>query len=423
MTAEVAIMNKMAIALATDTAVTVGNGRKVYHTAEKLFGLSAQPVGIMHYGNAELMDVPWETVIKMYRDKLDGQRFATLAEYADHFVQFLETHPLFGEKRQNDWVRDDTRSYLRSLRHNAEEKPEVDPDGEDGEAASSPPESPADRLKRLVSEGMQHFEEKGPLARLPEDYGARILARFGELFGEVVREVFDGFPLDDATRDSIVRLVVLSYDRDVFPCQAPGIVFAGFGDDDAFPSLIALRIEAVIADRLKYSVSGSCAVDFENDAHVFPFAQADTMVGFIEGVLPEYQGKIDECVNGLIEAHRDEILKVMNEKDRARYAERFKGVGDEMCGSLSEYLAQFRQERFVQPVLSAVSALPKQDLATVAESLVSITSFRHRVSLELETVGGSIDVALISKGDGFLWVKKNDPARPGANPRAVARAA
>ncbi len=42
----------------------------------------------------------------------------------------------------------------------------------------------------------------------------------------------------------------------------------------------------------------------------------------------------------------------------------------------------------------------------MAEALVNITSLKRRVSVEAETVGGPIDVAVISKGDGFIWIKR-----------------
>ncbi len=38
--------------------------------------------------------------------------------------------------------------------------------------------------------------------------------------------------------------------------------------------------------------------------------------------------------------------------------------------------------------------------------MVSLTSLKRRVSLELETVGGPVDVAIISKGDGIIWQKR-----------------
>lgn len=72
MTAEIAVMNKWAIALAADSKVTISGMRasKAYDTVNKLFTLSKiHPVGIMIFGNAEWMDYPWETIIKLYRDK------------------------------------------------------------------------------------------------------------------------------------------------------------------------------------------------------------------------------------------------------------------------------------------------------------------------------------------------------------------
>ena len=53
MTAEIAIMNKSAVALAADSAVTyrAGHEQKVFDTMNKLFALSKyRPVGIMVYG-------------------------------------------------------------------------------------------------------------------------------------------------------------------------------------------------------------------------------------------------------------------------------------------------------------------------------------------------------------------------------------
>ncbi len=49
----------------------------------------------------------------------------------------------------------------------------------------------------------------------------------------------------------------------------------------------------------------------------------------------------------------------------------------------------------------------------MAEALVNLTAFRARMSVEeIETVGGPIDVAVISKGEGFVWVKHKDLVKP-----------
>ena len=95
MTVEVAILNKDAVALAADSAATsIGRSgaAKIFETM-KLFALSKHaPVGIMVYSSAEVMDVPVETLIKVFRHQQKGKKpYGTLEEYAEVFKQYLLT--------------------------------------------------------------------------------------------------------------------------------------------------------------------------------------------------------------------------------------------------------------------------------------------------------------------------------------------
>jgi hypothetical protein len=67
-----------------------------------------------------------------------------------------------------------------------------------------------------------------------------------------------------------------------------------------------------------------------------------------------------------------------------------------------------------------VGSLPKDELAAVAEALVSLTALKRKISLDTETVGGPIDVAVISKGDGFIWVKRKHYFDARLNPQFFA---
>ena len=73
MTAEIAILNQEAVALAADSAVT---GPKIFTSANKIFSLSKyHPVGVMVYNSAQFIGgVPWETIIKSYRRDLGTER-------------------------------------------------------------------------------------------------------------------------------------------------------------------------------------------------------------------------------------------------------------------------------------------------------------------------------------------------------------
>jgi hypothetical protein len=79
-------------------------------------------------------------------------------------------------------------------------------------------------------------------------------------------------------------------------------------------------------------------------------------------------------------------------------------------------LGEYQQEMYINPVLDVVSILPKDELAAIAEPFVNLTSLKRRVSTAAETVAGPIDVALVSKGDGFVWIKRKHYFDAALNP-------
>ena len=85
MTAEVVVMNRLGVALASDSAasVLVGGRTKLYH-ADKLFMLSnVRPVAVMVYNSSSLLQVPWETIVKSFRAELGGVAYAAAKEQTE----------------------------------------------------------------------------------------------------------------------------------------------------------------------------------------------------------------------------------------------------------------------------------------------------------------------------------------------------
>ena len=106
MTAEIVVMNRAGVALAADSAATLETKQvhKIY-MVNKLFALSeSHPVGIMIYGKPQLLGVPLETVVSMYREKLGAKRSGTLGEYVEDFIKFIEKDKiLFPQTLQNTY--------------------------------------------------------------------------------------------------------------------------------------------------------------------------------------------------------------------------------------------------------------------------------------------------------------------------------
>jgi len=50
--------------------------------------------------------------------------------------------------------------------------------------------------------------------------------------------------------------------------------------------------------------------------------------------------------------------------------------------------------------------LPKKELGETAASLIKLNSFQQKVMNSVETVGGPIDVAVISRNSGLEWTRE-----------------
>lgn len=63
-------------------------------------------------------------------------------------------------------------------------------------------------------------------------------------------------------------------------------------------------------------------------------------------------------------------------------------------------------KQYISPLVDTVAYLEKEDMADMAESLISLTFLKRRMMSSEESVGGPVDVAIISKSDGFVWIKR-----------------
>ena len=147
MTAEIALLNRSAVALAADSAVTIGGGGerspKIFNTVNKLFTLSKhQPVGIMVYGSAQILSVPWETIIKVYRKRLGCRTLAHLEDYASDFLRFLNGNRLlFPASDQQNYFKGLVRAFYQRVNDDINKKIK--------EALNCSPKNASDIIRRL----------------------------------------------------------------------------------------------------------------------------------------------------------------------------------------------------------------------------------------------------------------------------------
>lgn len=384
MTSEIGIMNKRGIALAADSAVTIGDNR-VYNSAIKLFTLDSQhDVGIMIYGNASIDNVPWEVVIKLFREELKGKVKDSLDDYKKSFVKFIEKkHDLFSEKNTiivDSYVND----YIDILRDDFERECSV----------SSEIHDPQILLNRVV-DGISDFKPQEGFAKVVHE--KRFYADYGSEIEQTVKSTikslfnFDvNIELMEKIKKSIYRFLISNY----FSNNKSGVVFAGYGKKDLFPKLIIFNTDGLYNNTLKTGDEGR--VDGKEKSGIIPFAQSDMTQTILNGIDPKLESYEEVVYNSI----KDGIIDIVGEKAEEDIEKIFSYGQAE--------IKNFRSEEISSPIVSMTSSLSLDELAVMAETFVSLTSFKRKFSGGMQTVGGPVDVLVISKSDGPVWIKKKE---------------
>lgn len=414
LTAEITVMNKYAIALAADSAVTIetSDGQKIFNTVNKLFMLSKyHPIGIMIYGNAELLNVPWETIIKMYRNKLGNKPFGKLEEYANDFIYFLSnSNNFFIESEQEEYFKDSTYSIFSDIRKDINEEIEKYLRGHKNITHFKMKAIASRIIKKTYNEwkSLKYLETKS------DKDEKSILIKYGKFIEEIKNEVFQKLPYSQESAQLLTKLSTFPFVKDRFSTKLSGIVIAGFGEEEFFPGLISYYVDGVIDGKLKYKFEKARTINFDNDATIIPFAQSEMVATFVEGIEPNLFEYLNSLLSELfLKIYPDTLVKTL--KLSKKFNEKLKKTGEEILHDLKEGVNDYKEKRNIFPILKVVSILPKDELAAMAESLVNLTSLKRKISMDSETVGGPIDVAVISKGDGFIWIKRKHYFKPELN--------
>ncbi len=411
MTAEIAIANAGAVALAADSAVTIG-GQKIYNSALKLFALSkVAPVGVMIYGNAGIMNVPWETLIKSYRKNLGDNLFESLVEYASGFIEYLNKHPTaFPEKSQAEWLKGNTLGYFKLIR--VEFLDEIHP------ILKAEGEIKADAIKeifsRVVKKHHQELSKEGYADDMSENEYKIIRNKYKNLFKELRDKIFEEVHVSAAIAAKLNDIAAYLHVKQVFSTGISGLVVAGYGESELYPNIVTYEIEGVIENQLKYRKKpDKChSINAGMECGIIAFAQEDMVATFMKGINPTVHGLLNGYLTRLFNRLPELLDKdTSSTEERKKFAEK----SDKLLAGFFDELSNHIQEEHTHPVLRMATVLPKDELAAMAEALVNLTAFKRRVTESMETVGGPIDVVVISKGDGLVWVKRKHYFPPELN--------
>ena len=416
MTAEVAILNREAVALAADSAVTLMGleDLKIYN-ANKLFALSSiEPVAVMIYGSGYFGPVPWETIVKEYRRKFASSSHSTVDDYASEFIEYLGAFVKYID--QVSQARVTAMSELQGVQWMVQNRIRM------AESMGNPFKE--DELQSLVleciEERIKNIKRNDPDAEISASLAGKQINTAIDDWMDFAKKLLGHLPINKKIVQRarvMVRAAIMSVPLHSWNPWRSGVVVTGFGTDQLFPALSHYLVDGVIAEKVRVRHLDSEEISEQRSASIRAFAQGDMVTTFMEGVDPYYTRLLnsyraarehfyDEMVVNLVQYYDSYMGSSLPSAKRSDLLEKMKKMRVDGFKKLDSQINAYRDDHPEQ-ILAIVKWLPKEDLSEMAEALVNLTSFKRRVTPEAETVGGPIDVAVISKGDGLIWIKRN----------------
>ena len=386
--------------MAADSAVTIGNHLAVHNSTNKLFQLSYAPVGLITYGNAILMGVPIEIIINEYSKHLGDKTFPWLRDYAEDFCKFLGenssylTFDSFSERFVHNmcanligWIRNEYDSYILKSR--------INPNDMDRAAKQSAYDMAFNNIISQINKRVK-----------TDDYFAKYTREkhFKYLEAAIKKDIGLNYMSDeqkkllcDMTFEMLGRNV--TWDKDKV-----GIVISGYGEQDIYPRLCHFQMDRVIGGKVGINYrEEDTEISEAHPSYINTFAQRDIMENILYGMDRDETNRLMDIPN--------QIRQFIN-KDKLFlecFAAQKDSVISRICDSIRTRINLIiDSKRWQNDIRNSIVYLPVQELALLAESMINITSIISKVKADENnsTVGGPVDVAVISKNDGFVWIKR-----------------
>ncbi len=392
MSAEVILMNKNGIAIAADSAVTIGNKTKIYNTADKMFTLSKHaPVGILIYNSSSFMGIQLELIVKEYRKKIGENKFDTLAEYVEDFKKFCIE--FINEYAQKDLEMKNINvqifricDFIFKILSDFGVK-------EMGTRSITTDEELINFHNLKLDEILNKMDQKEINDFMSNEYYEKVSPKFDIDNIITINENEYKIKLNDDNKIKLKEKLA-NYIRNLNmwdKSEYSGIAITGYGEKEIFPSCIKFDIMGMMDNELIYLNKETYEITHKNDAAIVALAQTDVMDEFFIGVNSEIEDEYAKIYSNKINSVDDDKKSAIEE------------LRDEMIEKRKSIATERRKNIF-----KSLTFLPREEMIYMAEGMINLTSFKRRLVLDnySQTVGGPIDLAYISKGDGFIWIKR-----------------
>jgi hypothetical protein len=404
MTSQIVLMNKLGLAVASDSSLTMtrGDNRRTYASAEKIFPLGPDhKVAILHSGVVEFMGHPFEVLLTEWAKSLQ-RPYGTLDEYAESFCNWLaHRQDLFSEESQANFLNSLLKNYLLDVRATILERLDEASVSEEDWATTEV----LDKVNDILDRDIKYLDGLMELQGLNAKWADSHYQSLQSPINEAIEYVFDDVPrneVSDSKYEEIAKRVLYKriYSRD----HDARLAFVGYGEQTIYPMHTWIDFQGVVGDKPRH-VSESLSISTDTNSYLKTHAQDEAIHTFLRAYHPtffklaaKYQSEtIDLILEMLDSASNETAVEVLYEKIAALGEKRQQGINEEF--------EKTSESDFIDPFTSTLSGLPSTSLAKMAESLIELQILRQSSQAIQDTVGGPVDVAVITLEKGFQWFR------------------
>ena len=342
-------------------------------------------------------------------------RWMSKTLYYDDFIDFLE-NGFFTDRIKEKYFRKTISSFFKFLINESKKINESE-------------ENTTSSVEKFIDQCYNEWNNLNFIISISEDvneFRDKFFLDRKDLITILIDQFFINFQLSSDSIQKLYDMVFNLFFRENFITSQSGIVIAGFGTEEIYPVLFSFAAECVVSNKLKYIEKVKHFVEDEG-CTIIPFAQDDMIKTFVDGVDPMLQNfffkyffecfklqsvenlsrvesKLQEIVSS---EHIDNIIQVLKQE--------FSELNNKLIDGIRQQVLEHGFNEHQLPILRVVDFLPKDELAFMADALISLTSLKRKISTDNETVGGPVDVLVISKGDGLIWIKRKHYFEPSLN--------
>jgi len=174
-------------------------------------------------------------------------------------------NPLFLGEQQKEYLYETTLSYFALISDDIREKVKSIIDKE-GEITNT-------QVKQITTNVIrEHHNKLGKtkmLPSIPETHIEDIIKKYCDTIDKARKEIFEKLPISATSVNQLREISASLFSKDIFPANISGVVIAGFGEKEPFPSLKSFDVEGIVNNRLKYKERYSDSAR-ERELQLFP---------------------------------------------------------------------------------------------------------------------------------------------------------